>query len=373
MNDQDRQLIAETAVAAANALDRQQGVFGFGTIRPDRFPLSRYQNWRDWRTHFAWIADANRWDDEQARMVLPTCLTGWALDKFTSRPAHFREEVVGLEEPTLGRMLAELDQRMMPFQTQTAARNEFKNLMQEEGEGLRVLARRVRSLGGVANTNLGDQARDDMIREQFTDELCDFELQELLLREDLENFNQAVAQAQALDMARKTVRMMSRIWPNHIRSVHYVQDLTTEAGGDSTLTAETQQIRTELTRLQTHTDQRLDQMMKAQNNLAKQIEVHSSRYDEVRLQMQMQESRQNNLAAQMMAQMQKLTKMIGRFVDPCNPKPEITPAGEKIGNATLRTQLGDRVETTHGPRVVVLIVDRRATLQEDVPKEARTI
>ena len=202
-------------------------------------------------------------------MVLPTCLTGWALDKFTSMPAHFREKVDGFEEPTLDRMLAELEQRLMPFQTQSAARAEFKNLMQEEGEGLRDFARRVRYLGEVANTNLAAQARDDMNREQFTDGLCDFELQELLLREDLENFNQAVARAQALDMARKTVRMKSRRRPNHVRSVHDVQDLTTEAGGDSTLTAESQQIRTELTILQTHSDQRLDQMMKAQNNLAK--------------------------------------------------------------------------------------------------------
>ena len=36
----------------------------------------------------------------------------------------------------------------------------------------------------------------------------------------------------------------------------------------------------------------------------------------------MQESRQNDLVAQIMAQMQNLTTMIGRFVDPCNPKPE---------------------------------------------------
>ena len=304
MNNQYRQLIADAAVAAANALDRQQGVFGFGTIRPDLFPSSTYQNWRDWSKHFAWIADANRWDDEQARMVLPTCLTGWTLDEFTSMPAHFREHVHGFEESTLGRMLAELDQRMMPFQTRSAARAEFRNLMLEEGEGLTDFARRVRSLGEVANTNLGAQARGEMNSEQFTDGLCDFELQELLLRKNLENFNQVVARAQALDMARKTVRMKSRRLPNHVQSVHDVQDLTTEAGGDSTLTTETQQIRTELTRLQTDTDQRLDQMMKAQNNLAKRIDVRSSRYDEVRLQMQMQESRQNDLGAQMMAQMQ---------------------------------------------------------------------
>ena len=201
-------------------------------------------------------------------------------------------------------------------QTQSAARAEFKNLMQEEGEGLRDFVRRMRSLGEVANTNLGAQARDDMNREQFTHGLCDFEIQELLLREDLENFNQALARVQALDMARKTVRMKSRRRPNHVRSVHDVQELTTEAGGDSTLTAETQQKRTELMRLQTHTDQRLDQIMKAQNKLAKQIDVQSSRYGEVRLQMQMQESRQINLVAQMVAKMQNITTMIGRFVDP---------------------------------------------------------
>ena len=42
----------------------------------------------------------------------------------------------------------------------------------------------------------------------------------------------------------------------------------------------------------------------------------------MRLQMQMQESCQNDLAAQMMAQMQNITTMKGRFIDPCNPKPE---------------------------------------------------
>ena len=88
--------------------------------------------------------------------------------------------------------------------------------------------------------------------------------------------------------------------------------------------------------------------MKAQNNLAKQIDVQSSRYDEVRLQMQMQESRQNDLAAQMMAQMQKLSTIIGRFVDPWKPKPQshtrrgenqqrdsANPIGRQSGNNPL--------------------------------------
>ena len=61
-------------------------------------------------------------------MVLPTCLTGWALDEFTSMPAHFRQEVDGFEKPKLGRMLAELDQKMPPFQTQAAARLNSRTL-----------------------------------------------------------------------------------------------------------------------------------------------------------------------------------------------------------------------------------------------------
>ena len=60
MEEQERRLIAESAVAAANAVDRQQGVFGFGTIQPDRFPSSASQNWADWRKLIAWVADANR-------------------------------------------------------------------------------------------------------------------------------------------------------------------------------------------------------------------------------------------------------------------------------------------------------------------------
>ena len=90
MKNEERALIAEAAVAAANALDRQQGMFRFGTIRPDRLPSFNYQNWADWRKHFAWVVDVNRWEDEQGRMVLPTSLTGWALDEFTSMTAHYR-------------------------------------------------------------------------------------------------------------------------------------------------------------------------------------------------------------------------------------------------------------------------------------------
>ena len=55
-------------------------------------------------------------------MVLRICLTGCALDEFTSMPAHFREEVDDFPDPTLRGMLSEHDQRMRPFQAQAGVR-----------------------------------------------------------------------------------------------------------------------------------------------------------------------------------------------------------------------------------------------------------
>ena len=55
-------------------------------------------------------------------MLLPTSLTGWALDEFMNIEDQFREERDGFSEPTLGRMPKELDQRLMPFQSRAAVR-----------------------------------------------------------------------------------------------------------------------------------------------------------------------------------------------------------------------------------------------------------
>ena len=247
-------------MAAANALDRQQVVFGFGTIRSDRFPSSSYQNRADWRKHFAWAADANRWDDEQARMVLPTCLTGWALDEFTSMPAHYREEMEGFEPPTLAAMLAELDHRMIPFQTQAGARAEFQNLMQSEKEGLREFSRRVRSLGDVANGNVGAQARDAMNREQFIDGLFDVELQDHLLREDLGNLAQAVARAQALDLVNKSSRARNRKRLHLARVAEGIPEPTAEPSVRSGLSGRAPQVVTSSGRQPVGTDPRIDQL-----------------------------------------------------------------------------------------------------------------
>ena len=77
-------------------------------------------------------------------------------------PNYFSEEVDVYPESTLLRMPAELDQLLMPIQSQAAARAEFKNLSQDNKEGLGGFSLRVRSLGDVANANMGAQARDDM-------------------------------------------------------------------------------------------------------------------------------------------------------------------------------------------------------------------
>ena len=65
----------------------------------------------------------------------------------------------------------------MPFQSRTAARAEFKSLMQGEKEGLREFSRRVRSVGDVASRNMNEHARDDINCEQFIDGIFDEELQ----------------------------------------------------------------------------------------------------------------------------------------------------------------------------------------------------
>ena len=144
-------------------------------------------------------------------------------------PAHFREEVDGFPEPTLGRMLDELYRQLMPFQSRAAARAEFQSLMQGEKEGLREFSRRVRSLGDVANRNMNKQARNDINCEQFID---DEELQELLLREEFESFSQAVTQVQSLELAKKTARARSGRQPKYIRELHGASEFMSGSTSD---------------------------------------------------------------------------------------------------------------------------------------------
>ena len=199
----------QAAVAAVRALDNQ-GLYSRGSVRPDRFPSSSYSDWNEWKRHFAWIAQANGWTEEQARSALPTCLTSWALDEFSAMPRHYRDRVQGRPPPTLQRMFGYLDPRMQPYRTQRTARSEFKSTFQAPDEGIREFSRRIRSIGEIANANMNRAVCDDMNREQFIDGLLDTEVQELLLREDPPTFEEAVNRALNLDALSRLARDRQR-------------------------------------------------------------------------------------------------------------------------------------------------------------------
>ena len=129
-------------------------------------------------------------------------------------------------------MLAELDHRMMLFQTQAGARAVFMNLMQGEKEGLRECFPVESDPSAMLRMviNVGAQARDAMNREQFIDGLFDVELQDQLLREDLGNLAQAVARAQALDLVNKPSRARTRKRLHLARVAEGILEPTAEPG-----------------------------------------------------------------------------------------------------------------------------------------------
>ena len=110
-------------------------------------------------------------------MAVPSCLTSWVLNEITSILVQSRNYI----GPTLAKILAKLYHRMMPSQTHAGARAEFKMQGKKKKEGLREFSRRVRSLGDIANANIGAQDGDDKDREQFVD----VELQDQLYKDDL--------------------------------------------------------------------------------------------------------------------------------------------------------------------------------------------
>ena len=123
---------------------------------------------------------------------------------------NFRVEIDDFSDSIRERMLNELDKRMMPFQNHAGVKEDFKNWMQSDNQGLREFSRRVRSLDDVANANAAAQARDDMNREQFIVGLYDVELQKLLLRETLGSLAQTVARGQSLELVNKRSRARNR-------------------------------------------------------------------------------------------------------------------------------------------------------------------
>ena len=141
---------------------------------------------------------------------IPTLLVGWAMQEFNAMPQHYRAQEQDQPAPTLARTMTYLNPRISPNRNPRTARTEFKNLAQGEKEDIREFSRRVRSLGEIANATLNAATRDKMNREQFIDGLSDLEVQELLLREDPNTFNDAVDRALNIDAISRGSRMRQR-------------------------------------------------------------------------------------------------------------------------------------------------------------------
>ena len=199
--------------------DNGRGVFGPGTLRPDRYPAKKHSTWIQWKQHFLWLADTNGWDDITPIWALPTCSRSWALDEFTAMPARFTRQFGRNLPPTLTRVFEYLDPRMSPYRDQRTARAEFKALMQgDKGETLE-FSRRVRALGDIAHKHMNALSRDYMNREQFIDGLFDSFVYELLLREYPQTFDEAVNRALSLEAITKGSRYGQRKRISPIRTM----------------------------------------------------------------------------------------------------------------------------------------------------------
>ena len=119
------------------------------------------------------------------------------MQEFYAMPRHYR--ISEKNQPKSGKDDKVLDPRMSPYRIPRTARIEFKNLDEGGKEDIREFSRRMRLLGESANATMNGITRDNMNREQFNDGLFDLEIEELLLREDPNTFNDAVDKALNID------------------------------------------------------------------------------------------------------------------------------------------------------------------------------
>ena len=96
------------------------------------------------------------------------------------------------------------------FRNPWTARTEFKNVAHGEKEDIREFSRRVRSLVEIANAAMNAITRDNMNQEQFIDGLFDLEIQELILREDPNTFNDAINRSLNIDAISRGSRLRQR-------------------------------------------------------------------------------------------------------------------------------------------------------------------
>ena len=150
---------------------------------PLRYPGRDFESFERWVRHFESMSNANNWDDQRQREVLPTCLNSYALDEYYNLLNHYFQQVQGQPAPTVARILNALNSRIDDFPNARSARTEFKNLQQLESESIQDFSRQVRKLGEAGNSHLDVAGRQEANKDAFMDGLLDSKIRYTLLRE----------------------------------------------------------------------------------------------------------------------------------------------------------------------------------------------
>ena len=208
MNPNEKRDLLELALQSfLRVLDNQQNrMISNGAVRPDRVPSDAFPNWVQWKLHFVAVAEATRWTDIQAINALPVCLNGHALDKIVATPTELKQPVNGEPYPTLRALFEHLYRVLGVMRNDRSGRYEFKALAQKEGESLREVARRVRSIGSLVFAHRDVDERDERLREQFLEGLSDPDIFETLLREEVRSFSETVSRAIDLESISRSIR-----------------------------------------------------------------------------------------------------------------------------------------------------------------------
>ena len=136
------------------ANDQQQIVVAPPLLTPLRYPSRNFESFERLVRHLKSMSDANNWDDQRQREVLPTCLNSYTLDEYYNLPNQYFQQVQGQPAPTIAKVLNALNNRIGDFPNARSARTEIKNLQHLESESIQEFSRRVRKLGEAANTHL---------------------------------------------------------------------------------------------------------------------------------------------------------------------------------------------------------------------------
>ena len=180
------------------------------------------------------MSNANNWDDQRQREVLPTCLNSYTLDEYYNLPNHYFQQVQGQPATTIARVLNALNNRIGDFPNVESARTEFKNLQNLELESIQEFSRRVRRLGEAANAHSDVAGRQEANQGAFVDGLLDNKIRYTLLKEEPGSFNAATQRAIALEAVSKaeTSRLRGRR-NGHARGTKDEQDHDESATANS--------------------------------------------------------------------------------------------------------------------------------------------